>query len=365
MNDIEDRLHAHLAARAKEVTPSDMLAEIMSDTTVVALSPSNRGHRWWVAAAVAAAVVLIVVAAFAVIRRGNPNTSPSDQPPAPLPPGVPPTGVEWTPVGQVKLGAATRILQQECMQRAGFDYDSGAEAMALSIGAWEPHAVLGIGTEEAAARYGYRMADPPEFGPDKAAAALNESDRERFYAALTGGPETPTVDITLPDGTSSGIEQSWGGCMAQLDDTFDGLLSQQEGLRSYVQEGATDQEALVEQTTNDDRVASALALWRSCVARHAGEAAIGEAQTPNELARTYALSGVEVTTAETDLAVTDAHCQTETDLQTTWYRVYAEYQRAALTEHPEWFDLLAGMRTQIVAQAAEILREHGLDSIGS
>ena len=41
-------------------------------------------------------------------------------------------------------------------------------------------------------------------------------------------------------------------------------------------------------------------------------------------------------------------------------RVYAEYQRAALAEHQDWFDQLAVMRAQIVAKAGEILRSHGL-----
>jgi hypothetical protein len=43
--------------------------------------------------------------------------------------------------------------------------------------------------------------------------------------------------------------------------------------------------------------------------------------------------------------------------------VYAEYQRAALVQHQAWFDLLATMRMQIVARAADLLDERGLDVI--
>ena len=356
MNDIEDRLQRHLSDRASEVTPFDTFEDIVSDRFLVSVSEGQR-RRSWPRVALGAAAAVLVVAGVAVVSQRDGGTDAAAGSPAPLPTGVPLTGVEWTRAGHIELEAARRVLLQECMRRAGFQVPLGIDDMVLSMGAWTPHPVLGIGTQEAAASYGYHH--PPASDP---AGSSNQSTG--YSTALMGAADAPMVDVTLPDGTPTGTQTSnGGGCLGEIDAAFDGLLDQQEALRIFVTEQATDSVALAEQTLNDQRVTSALEGWRNCVSETGGDDVLGGATTPNQLARRYAVTDGEATPEETQVAVIDARCQHQTDLQTTWYQVYAEYQRAALVQHQDWFDLLATMRMQIVARAAELLDERGFDAI--
>ncbi len=353
MNDIENRLKRHLSARASEVTPFDTFEEIVSDRSMVRVSKAERHRRTWPQVALGAAAAVLVVAGVAVVSQRDGGTGAAAGSPAPLPTGVPLTGVAWTRAGYIQLEAASRVLVQECMRRSGFELPLDIDEMVLSVGAWTPHPVLGIGTEEAAARYGYHFPPTP--------SSSHDSD---YYTALMGATDAPMVEVTLPDGTPTGTQtSSGGGCLGELDAAFDGLLDQQDALRIFVEEQATDSVALAEQTLNDHRVASALSQWRACVSEGAGEDALGSATTPNDLARTFAFADGDATPGEIDVAVADARCQAQTDLQTIWYQTYAEYQRAALAEHQDWFDLLATTRMQIVDRAAELLTDRGLDNI--
>lgn len=358
MIEVEEQLRAHLEHRAAGAVPVSRLDSVVAVERDVPTSARPTHRSRWLLGAVAALVVIMVGGLVAVRRGGDTSSSGSGKPPA-LPDGVPETGAEWTQVGHLTLEAATATLLHECMVRAGYDYQPGVDDLGVAMGAWQPHPVLGIFTEAAAARYGYRMAHA-ESGAERFAATLDEAEREAFYAAAMGPPNEPSLPVTLPDGSPSGMTISRGGCMGETDAAFDDALVQQEGLRAYVFETGIDQEAVSNSATADPRVADALRQWASCVEEATGE----QAATPNELARQFALSGGEVTQREIDVAVADARCQTTTGLQDTWYRVVAEYQRAALDEHPEWFDQLATMRVGIVAKAQEILDDREINVTG-
>jgi hypothetical protein len=275
--------------------------------------------------------------------------------PPPLPEGIPGTGVQWTTRGSYALETALRVGQQDCMRRQGFEFELMAEQLEIGVGVWQPDVVLGVLTERGAREQGYHTFGDPVTDPGPAEVAtsgMSQAESDAYYSALVG--DDVAVPPTNPDGSpNEGI--NWRGCMGEAAAAFDGLVNDQEILRQYVSESGIDQAAVAESAAADRRVRAALASWSSCVADATGEVA----ETPDELARRFALSEQPPTEREREVAVADVRCQGAADLQDVWHRAYAEYQRAVL-DQPERFDELALMRVEIVARAEQILAERGL-----
>jgi hypothetical protein len=276
--------------------------------------------------------------------------------PPPLPTGLPRTGVEWTPDGNLALAIADQTLMQECMSDAGWNYDiADSSVLAETFGQWNPHPVLSVRSVKAAQAFGYHLDERQLVGVDAFAQTLTPSEREEFYVDLNGGDNQTMTPITLPDGTETGASVVSDGCFGASREAFDNLINDQEALRQVVQESGIDQEQVAGDTEQDQRIQTALATWRACV-----EGATGEnAETPDELARRYAFEA-GTTDREIEIATADARCQTEIDLDNLWSEVYAEYQRFALGDDADLFDTLALMRVDIIERANTILNDRGI-----
>jgi|GEM_PF-2253060 len=285
-----------------------------------------------------------------------PATPLADGSPPPLPPGLPRTGVEWTPEGSLALTVAEQTLMQECMADAGWDYDiADPSAFAAGFGLWSPHPVLGIGTIDAAESNGYHLDDRQLLGSGAFGQSLPPGEQQDFYDDLTGSDDSGLVPITAPDGTSSG-EVNLGGCFGASRAAFDNLTVDQEGYRTIVNETGIDQEQVARDTERDPRLQEALASWRSCVEDATGETA----ETPDELARRFAFEPA-TSNEEIVIASADARCQADLGLQNLWSEVYAEYQRFALGDDADLFDTLALMRVDIIDRAGQILDDRGIE----
>lgn len=271
------------------------------------------------------------------------------EPPA-LPNGIPARGVAWTTHGNYVLELALRIGQQECMQRQGFEFELMADQLELGVGVWEPDDVLSVRTERAARERGYRSFGSPADSPGPSEVArqgMTEAEAEAYMAALMGGD----VGANPP---ADGVFR-WYGCFGEADDALGGLVTAQETLRQYVSESGIDQETVIESTRADRRTRDALAAWSACVVAAVGESA----GTPDELARRFALLEEPVIDREIEVAVADVRCQRETGLVETYLHVYAEYQRASLSD-PSRFDELALMRVDLLERAEQMITERGL-----
>lgn len=285
-----------------------------------------------------------------------PATSRADGTPPPMPAELPTQGAAWTRHGNLTVGLAEQTLWQECMADAGFVYPGvDVEAVALASGAWEPHVVLGIGSVQSAESFGYHFDETVASGVDDFARTLSSTDRAAFYETLTGGDDVEPVPVTLPDGTGTDTTVSRGGCMGEADLVFDNLLVDQEGLRQVIEEGGVDDEQVLSDTERDPRIVTALADWRTCVQ----EAFDTVADTPDDLARQFAFQP-ETTDQEIRVAVVDAQCQADVDMQNQWAMVYAEHLRLALGDDADLFDRLALMRVEIVGIADGVLADRDI-----
>ncbi len=221
-------------------------------------------------------------------------------------------------------------------------------------GQWEPGEVLGVQGLGAARQLGYHF-DPGVSSVDAAVRALDEDTTKRFWEALMGDDTTPSVPITAPGGASTGSSITRGGCMRIADQAFDDLTIHQEGYRQQVDELGYDTSP-VEMAMDDPRVTEILAAWRVCVEQTTGQTAA----TPDELARRYAFNEGTATAEEIAVAIADATCQVSTDLQTVWYTVLTDYERALMGDQVAVYDDLVRMRQAILDRADEILRQRGV-----
>lgn len=284
-----------------------------------------------------------------------PDPPSADGTPPALPAGIPSVGAAWPRDGKIALEVITSVMLTECVNEAGYvDYEFDGEALARALGAWEPHPVLGIGTEAAAAAFGYHAA-PLDQGLDGYAQTLLEGEREAFYETVMGGNDVTPIPLTVPGVGDTGSSIARGGCWGEVDAAFDRLTVAQEGYRGIVHESGIDQEAVADSTAADPLVVELLDQWSQCVELAVGEAA----NTPDELARRFAFE-TGPTSREIEVAVADARCQAEVGLQQTWDEVYARYQRAALGDKAPLFDELALMRADIVERARELLDDRGV-----
>ncbi len=358
MNDVEQQLIDHFRTEGDEAAPEFRLDAVVSGSRSMRATASPPPRSWLRPALVAASVAAVTVGGLMIAAR-----EPQDRPPAaadgnppPLPSGLPRTGVDWTPQGNLALTIASQTLAQECMADAGWDYEiADPSAFAAQAGAWSPHPVLGIGTVEAAKANGYHRDERSIVGPDTFAQTLSPDEQTRFYQALMGGDDTEPVPITLPDETSNG-EIVVGGCLGVAREAFDNLINDQEAYRQVVNETGIDQEKVADATERDPRIQTALSTWRACLEDATGDAA----DTPNEVARRFAFEP-STTAREIEVATADAQCQTQLGLPSLWSKVHAEYQRRALGDDAGLFDTLAIMRVDIINRANQVLDERGIE----
>lgn len=251
----------------------------------------------------------------------------------PLPADVPATGLSVTPEEWMLLTVAGETLRRECMADAGFVYPPTPDAVLVqAMGEWGPSPMQGIRRAAAARATGYHAASVGFLnGGSDYNESLSEDERNDFLAALGG------------DG---------GGCYAVAE----AQLPSFDGMKSWAVTGDVRAQAL-----EDPRVIAVLDAWGDCV-----EAAVGErAPTPNELSRRYAFADGDPFEGEADdhekaVAVADAECQAQVDLETIWFTAVTDRERVAMGDRVGEYDEWARQLQISLAAAAQVLADRGI-----
>jgi len=297
----------------------------------------------------AAAAVVMLIAGVALAQRdavqqvetGDFAQQPPDRSdgaeradgPMPLPDDVPATGDWRTPQDSLAVLLAYSELVGECMEDQGFNYVSPTDQERIEVvGSWQPHGILGIGTEGAARLLGYQ---------DHRWGGAGSPSQAVAWQALT--PEARESD-------SAALRDCQGFAESQLGD----YQSKEIEFDEILQFGADGTQG--ERFRTDPQLAAALADWQDCIREATG----AEADTPNTLARQYAFGGGNGAQRERDVAVADVRCQQKTKLKETFYIARTKQVRAELGEQARVFDDYVRMRIETVAMAKQVLTERGI-----
>lgn len=319
----------------------------------------------FIAAAAAIAVLVGGIAAVTSLRDSSPVSDQPDRTAPPRPDDLPATGVMFSPEDALVLSVAQDTLIAECMTAKGVEYPIPTTDELIAVfGEWQPHAVLGIQRAGAARRVGYHSVGVGGFGTPSQANArqlMDPAQREAFSIALQG-PElaaaTTPEAVTDPDTGQVNV----GGCWGQV---YVATPDNDEEHRAAVNEAgnigemAPSGSGFDDVALDDQRVRDALDTWSTCVETLTGE----QADTPNELARRFLADNYEgsANAEEVGIATTDAECQQEADLWTTWYSVVAELTRNRLGPDAGLYDDWTRARVEMVNAARATLSDRNIE----
>lgn len=278
--------------------------------------PDRRTGRRWLGTAAAALVTSAVGAVFVAETRGSDEVTPADL--ATLPPmadDLPSTGKAWLPETELAVSMAAEVLRMDCYQDAGYDVQGRTRADWITFGQWQAHPVLGIRRAGAARTLGYT---------------------NQFADSSTD------IDSDVID-----------SCRQQVNRQFDGqYLAIAEPLRGTIENQLQDRADLAAQ--QDPRVRAALDTWSNCIS----SATDITATTPNDLARQFKFG--EADQDDIPVAVADVECQASAELETTWYTVVTEYERAMIGDDIDAYDTLVRVRSDFIDDARSLLSERGV-----
>lgn len=253
----------------------------------------------------------------------------------PLPDDVPATGLTFTPEQWLLHLMAIDTLHRECMAAAGFVYPPPSDAVLVqAMGEWGPGPLQGIRRAGAARATGYHTENVGFLnGGEDFQDHFTDAEREAFSEALGGGGQT-------------------GGCYPEVE----AQLPMFDGMKAWTVVGDLREQALA-----DPRVIDALDAWGDCV-----EAAVGErAATPNELARRYAFVDGDPNDGAADehekqVAVADADCQHQADLERTFFVALTDRERVVMGDRVDEYDQWARELTAVLERSAQVLDERGI-----
>lgn len=319
MTNLQEDLTGALERRANTAIAEDNLEAILTGTNIIRVSnEADSPRRRGALLAVAASAAVLVGAAglvWATTARTD-EVTPADL--AALPPmadDLPLTGKAWLPETELAVNMAAEVLRVDCYQDAGLDVQGRTPADWIVFGQWQAHPVLGIRRAGAARMLGYANQFPD-----------------------------PSTDI------DSEVIDS---CRQQVNRQFDGeYLATGEPLRGLIENQLQDRADLAAE--RDPRVQAALETWSECISSATGKTAT----TPNDLARQFKFGGADGD--DIPVAVADVDCQASADLETTWYTVVTEYERAMVGDDIDDYDTLVRVRYDFIDQARSLLTERGI-----
>lgn len=386
-----DELQIRLSSNARNDTDAEISLGL-KDSRSAEATRHGSAKSWRARAVFSSAAALVAVAAgYALLLAADASPSFDPMSTPPLPNDVPETGITPTPEQLLILSMAESALIAECMTNAGFDFIAPTgDDLIVDFGQWSPHPVLGIQRAGAASRVGYQESGSGGRGTLSQAAAtqtMTAADREAYLDALVSwSDDLPGTVVKRADGKISQVEaiqSSSTGCVPEVEQHLGFTDVEIESHRLIIEEDVmaiVDVDAIV---AADSRTIAAVDAWRQCVTGRLATADIdldpNGADTatttmaltnPNDLARRFLRfddqadqgpAGANPQSNEVQVAVADAECQTETNLQHVWAVVETEVVRFHLGDGVIYYDKLARMYQHNVAVAQTILAERSIE----
>lgn len=243
--------------------------------------------------------------------------------------------------GSIKEAEGTLI--QQCMERAGFDYEAPA---------YQPdrdflRSRYGLADLAEAADRGYSPIDEDTSEPLEPPLPTDPGLTDAFFATLRGTPEDQSiVEILDPvTGLPIGTQIVFGGCLGEANNT---LFGSSNAFVDYYARDLYLQQTLVDvysRAMTDSRVVAAQGAWSECMASkgYTYSLVYEPFNEPWSLPRPGA--------AEVATATADVECKQEANFISIAAGVEAELQQQVLDANP---DLMLSIRETIEALVRDL-----------
>lgn len=317
--------------------------------------PARRGVAATAVGVLTIALTAGCAASYGAARHSvSPRSAAAARVPAPAPVSTPrPSSVlqttfpvaayQLTPTQIADADYLTQRLQQLCMRKYGFSYNSGLTtnviAQEVRINDEFETRLYGISDPGAARTYGYQL--PP----------WTEGS-----APPASGASLPRAELAVLDGTAASYRHQpvpARGCIGQADRQLQtagiDAQTQQSGGSAPSNLPARIQLASFERAQSDPRVRGAYATWSACM-RAIGDHYATPFKPPTDprWAASEAPTRLEIQTAKHDIG-----CKLKANLLGVEFAVISDYENATIRKDAQ---ALARVRASVQAQAAGIQR---------